>query len=199
MVEIKKVTKTFKKGLGNKIKAINKTSLNLDDTGLVALLGPSGCGKTTLLNAIGGLDKINRGKILINNKNIASKFSFYSDRIRNNEIGYIFQDYKLLENLSVFDNISIVLKMQGVKNKNEIKEKVEYVLEKVGMIRYKRRPAAMLSGGEKQRVAIARAIVKNPRVLLCDEPTGNLDSKNSLEVMKIIKSISKDRLVVLVT
>ena len=199
MVEIKKVTKTFKKGLGNKIKAINKTSLNLDDTGLVALLGPSGCGKTTLLNAIGGLDKINRGKILINNKNIASKFSFYSDRIRNNEIGYIFQDYKLLENLSVFDNVSIVLKMQGVKNKNEIKEKVEYVLEKVGMIRYKRRPAAMLSGGEKQRVAIARAIVKNPRVLLCDEPTGNLDSKNSLEVMKIIKSISKDRLVVLVT
>ena len=199
MVEIKKVTKTFKKGLGNKIKAINKTTLSLEDTGLVALLGPSGCGKTTLLNAMGGLDKINRGKILINNKNIASKFSFYSDRIRNKEIGYIFQDYKLLENLSVFDNVSIVLKMQGVRNKKEIKEKVEYVLEKVGMIRYKRRPAAMLSGGEKQRVAIARAIVKNPRVLLCDEPTGNLDSKNSLEVMKIIKSISKDRLVVLVT
>lgn len=199
MVEIKKVTKTFKKGLGNKIKAINKTTLNLEDTGLVALLGPSGCGKTTLLNAMGGLDKINRGKILINNKNVASKFSFYSDRIRNKEIGYIFQDYKLLENLSVYDNVSIVLKMQGVRNKKEIKEKVEYVLEKVGMIRYKRRPAAMLSGGEKQRVAIARAIVKNPRVLLCDEPTGNLDSKNSLEVMKIIKSISKDRLVVLVT
>ena len=199
MVEIKKVTKTFKKGLGNKIKAINKTTLSLEDTGLVALLGPSGCGKTTLLNAIGGLDKINRGKILINNKNVASKFSFYSDRIRNKEIGYIFQDYKLLENLSVYDNVSIVLKMQGVRNKKEIKEKVEYVLEKVGMIRYKRRPAAMLSGGEKQRVAIARAIVKNPRVLLCDEPTGNLDSKNSLEVMKIIKSISKDRLVVLVT
>lgn len=199
MVEIKKVTKTFKKGLGNKIKAINKTTLSLEDTGLVALLGPSGCGKTTLLNAMGGLDKINRGKILINNKNIASKFSFYSDRIRNKEIGYIFQDYKLLENLSVYDNVSIVLKMQGVRNKKEIKEKVEYVLEKVGMIRYKRRPATMLSGGEKQRVAIARAIVKNPRVLLCDEPTGNLDSKNSLEVMKIIKSISKDRLVVLVT
>ena len=199
MVEIKKVTKIFKKGLGNKIKAINKTTLNLEDTGLVALLGPSGCGKTTLLNAMGGLDKINRGKILINNKNVASKFSFYSDRIRNKEIGYIFQDYKLLENLSVYDNVSIVLKMQGVRNKKEIKEKVEYVLEKVGMIRYKRRPAAMLSGGEKQRVAIARAIVKNPRVLLCDEPTGNLDSKNSLEVMKIIKSISKDRLVVLVT
>lgn len=198
MVEIKKVSRTFKKGL-NKIKAINKTSLTLEDTGLVALLGPSGCGKTTLLNAIGGLDKINKGKILINNKNIASKFSFYSDRIRNKEIGYIFQDYKLLENLTVFDNVSIVLKMQGVKNKKEIKEKVEYVLEKVGMLRYKRRPAAMLSGGEKQRVAIARAIVKNPRVLLCDEPTGNLDSKNSLEVMKIIKSISKDRLVVLVT
>ncbi len=198
MVEIKKVTRTFKKGL-NKINAINKTSLTLEDTGLVALLGPSGCGKTTLLNVIGGLDKINKGKILINNKNIASKFSFYSDRIRNKEIGYIFQDYKLLENLTVFDNVSIVLKMQGVKNKKEIKEKVEYVLEKVGMLRYKRRPAAMLSGGEKQRVAIARAIVKNPRVLLCDEPTGNLDSKNSLEVMKIIKSISKDRLVVLVT
>ncbi len=198
MVEIKKVSKTFKKGL-NKIKAINKTSLTLEDTGLVALLGPSGCGKTTLLNAIGGLDNINRGKILINNKNIASKFSFYSDRVRNKEIGYIFQDYKLLENLTVFDNVSIVLKMQGIKNKKELKEKVEYVLDKVGMLRYKRRPAAMLSGGEKQRVAIARAIVKNPKILLCDEPTGNLDSKNSLEIMKIIKSISKDRLVILVT
>lgn len=191
MLKIQKVTKKFKK-----IKAINNTSLEFDQVGLISLLGPSGCGKTTILNTVGGLDNINKGKIFIDNKKLSSS---KKDKIRNEFIGYIFQDYKLIENISVFDNISLVLKMIGIKDKKIIKERVEYVLNIVGMLRFKRRPAGMLSGGEKQRVAIARAIVKNPKILLCDEPTGNLDSKNSLEVMKIIKSISKDKLVILVT
>ena len=196
MLEIKNAKKTFNRG---RIKAINNTSLSLEDTGLVALLGPSGCGKTTLLNSIGGLDKLNKGSIYINGKKINSKITYKKDKLRNINIGYIFQDYKLIENLTVYDNVAIVLKMLGIKDKKEIKTRVEYALDKVGMLRYIRRPASMLSGGERQRVAIARAIVKDPTIILADEPTGNLDSKNSLEIMKIIKSISEDRLVILVT
>ena len=199
MLSLKNVNKYFNRHRKNEIHVINNVSLEFNDNGLVALLGPSGCGKTTLLNAIGGLDKIKSGKIYVNGKKISSKIDSKVDKIRNLNIGYIFQDYKLVDNMSVFDNVALVLTMLGIKDKNEVKNRVEYVLDKVGMLRYKRRPANMLSGGERQRVGIARALVKNPNIILADEPTGNLDSKNSLEVMKIIKSISKDRLVILVT
>ena len=199
MIEISKVNKYFNRHKKNQIHVIDNISLKMEDTGLVALLGSSGSGKTTLLNVIGGLDKIQKGKIYINNKKISSKLPSKVDKIRNLSIGYIFQDYKLIENMSVYDNVAIVLKMIGIKNKEEIKKRVYYCLEKVGMYRYKNRPAAMLSGGERQRVGIARAIVKSPDIILADEPTGNLDSKNSLEVMNIIKAISKEKLVILVT
>ena len=199
MLQINNVHKYFNKGRKNQIHVINDTSLTLGDSGLVALLGPSGCGKTTLLNCVGGLDKIKKGSIYINDKKISSKCSRKVDKIRNINVGYIFQDYKLIDSKTVFDNVALVLTMLGVKDKKEIKNRVEYVLDKVGMLRYKRRPAAMLSGGERQRVAIARAIVKDPNIILADEPTGNLDSKNSLEIMRIIKAISKEKLVLLVT
>ena len=199
MLSLKNVNKYFNRHKKNEIHVINNISLDFSDSGMVALLGPSGCGKTTLLNAIGGMDSIKSGKIYVNGKKISSKINYKVDKIRNLNIGYIFQDYKLVDNLSVFDNVKLVLTMLGIKDKNEIKSKVEYVLDCVGMLRYKRRPASMLSGGERQRVGIARALVKNPNIILADEPTGNLDSKNSLEIMKIIKSISKDRLVILVT
>ena len=198
MIELRSVNKYFNKGKKNEIHVINNTTLNLDK-GLVAFLGNSGCGKTTLLNTIGGLDKIKKGSIYVNGQKISSKLSYKVDKIRNLNVGYIFQDYKLIDNMSVYDNVAIVLTIMGLKNKNEIKKRVEYVLDKVGMLRYKKRPASMLSGGERQRVGIARAIVKNPTVILADEPTGNLDSKNSLEIMKIIKAISKEKLVILVT
>ena len=199
MLSLKNVNKYFNRHKKNEIHVINNISLDFSDSGMVALLGPSGCGKTTLLNAIGGMDSINSGKIYVNGKKISSKINYKVDKIRNLNIGYIFQDYKLVDNLSVFDNVKLVLTMLGIKDKNEIKSRVEYVLDCVGMLRYKRRPASMLSGGERQRVGIARALVKNPNIILADEPTGNLDSKNYLEIMKIIKSISKDRLVILVT
>jgi len=199
MIKVESVNKYFNRRRKNEIHIINNTSLELEDKGLVAILGQSGSGKTTLLNAIGGLDKVNSGKIYINGKKITKRRAYTIDKIRNLNIGYIFQDYKLIENMSVFDNIALALKMIGLKNKKEIEKRVNYVLEAVDMYRYRNRPAQMLSGGEKQRVSIARAIVKNPSIVIADEPTGNLDSKNSLAIMNIIKAISKEKLVILVT
>lgn len=199
MVKLQQVDKYFNRHKKNEIHVVNHTSLEMDASGLVALLGPSGCGKTTLLNTIGGLDKVNSGKIFINGQRITKRRSGKIDQIRNLNVGYIFQNYNLVDNMTVFDNVALALKMVGVKNKTEIREKVNYVLEKVGMYRYRNRYADMLSGGERQRVGIARAIVKNPAIIIADEPTGNLDSRNTLEIMNIIRSISQDKLVILVT
>lgn len=199
MIKIENVNKYFNKHKKNQIHVINNTSLEFGENGLVALLGHSGSGKTTLLNAIGGLDKVNKGKIYINGEKITKRTSHKIDKIRNLNIGYIFQDYKLIDNMTVFENVAMVLRMLGIKDKKEIKGRVEYVLNCVNMYRYRNRLASMLSGGERQRVGIARAIVKNPNIVIADEPTGNLDSQNSLEIMNIIKAISKDRLVILVT
>lgn len=199
MIKIEKLNKYYNKGKKNQIHVIDNTDVTLPDNGLVAILGPSGCGKTTLLNCIGGLDKAKSGNIYINNKKITPGSTYKADKIRDLSIGYIFQDYKLIDNMSVFDNVALVLKMIGLKDKNEIKRRVEFILDKVGMLRYRYRPCEMLSGGERQRVGIARAIVKNPDIILADEPTGNLDSTNSVEIMNIIKSISKEKLVILVT
>jgi len=199
MVKLEKVNKYFNRRKKNEIHIINNTSIEFEDKGLVALLGTSGSGKTTLLNAIGGLDKVNKGKIYINGKKITKRRTYTVDKIRNLNIGYIFQDYKLIDNLSVYENVAMALRMIGIKDKKEVEKRVNYVLESVNMYRYRNRPAKMLSGGERQRVSIARAIVKNPNIVIADEPTGNLDSKNSLEIMNIIKAISKDKLVILVT
>ncbi len=198
MLEIKGLNKYFNRFKKNEIHVLNQVNLTLEDTGLVALLGPSGCGKTTFLNAIGGMDTF-KGNIYLNGKKISSKLMGRVDKIRNLEIGYIFQDYKLIDDKSVFDNVALVLTMIGIKDKKEVKKRVEFLLDKVGMLRYKKRPAGMLSGGERQRVGIARALAKDPDIILADEPTGNLDSKNSLEIMKLIKAISKEKLVILVT
>ena len=199
MVTLQNVDKYFYRRKSNQIHVINDTSLEFGETGLTALLGPSGCGKTTLLNVIGGLDKADKGRIYINGQRITGRTARSVDRIRNLNIGYIFQNYNLINTMTVFDNVAMVLKMVGIKDEKEIKEKVEYALELVGMYRYRKRYADMLSGGERQRVGIARAIVKNPSIIIADEPTGNLDSANTLEVMNIIKSISREKLVILVT
>lgn len=199
MIKLVNVYKYFNRGKKNEVKAIDNTSLDLPDKGIVTLLGPSGCGKTTLLNSIGGLSKINKGSIYIDGERITKRSVNKIDKIRSLKIGYIFQNFNLLDDETVFDNVSLVLKINGLKDKEEIKKRVNFCLESLGIYRYRNRYASMLSGGERQRVAIARAIVKDPEVIIADEPTGNLDSKNSIEVMNIIKSISRDRLVILVT
>lgn len=199
MIKLVNVYKYFNRGKKNEVKAIDNTSIDLPDKGIVTLLGPSGCGKTTLLNSIGGLSRINKGSIYIDGERIIKRSVNKIDKIRSLKIGYIFQNFNLLDDETVFDNVSLVLKINGLKDKEEIKKRVNFCLESLGIYRYRNRYASMLSGGERQRVAIARAIVKDPEVIIADEPTGNLDSKNTIEVMNIIKSISRDRLVILVT
>ncbi|MBR4830654.1 MAG: ABC transporter ATP-binding protein/permease [Bacilli bacterium] len=199
MIKLVNVNKYFNRFKSNQIHVINNTTLDLPETGLVALLGESGCGKTTLLNAIGGLDKINSGSIYINGKKMPRGTTYTKDKLRTLNIGYIFQNFNLLDNMTVFDNIAISLKMIGIKNKKEIEKRVYYVLEQTNMYRFRNRLCSDLSGGQRQRVAIARALVKNPSVIIADEPTGNLDSKNTIEVMNIIKHISTSKLVLLVT
>lgn len=199
MIRLEGVNKYFNRFKRNQIHVINNTSLTLDGPELVALLGPSGCGKTTLLNVIGGLDNVQGGKVFIDDERLTGRMTFKKDAIRNLKVGYIFQNYNLVDNKTVFENVALVLRMQGMKDPEEIKEKVHYALEMVGMYRYRNRYADMLSGGERQRVGIARALAKNPQIIIADEPTGNLDSKNTIEVMNIIKTISEKKLVILVT
>ncbi len=199
MIKLEKVNKYFNKGKANQIHVIDNTSMVLPDRGIVCLLGPSGCGKTTLLNCIGGLDKVNSGKIYIDKQLITRFSSNKIDKIRNASIGYIFQNFNLLDDRTVFENVAIALRMIGIKDQKTVTQRVNYCLEKVGIYQYRNKLANALSGGQRQRVAIARAIVKNPRIIIADEPTGNLDSANTLEIMNIIKTISRDRLVILVT
>lgn len=199
MIRIKDINKTFNKGKTNEIKAIQQTSITFPEKGLVILVGSSGSGKTTLLNVLGGLEYIDSGEIIIENEIIKKHSSRKLDKIRNEKIGYIFQNYNLLSNLTVYENIEIVLKMIGITDKDEIDKRVNYVLDAVGILNYRKRKVTTLSGGQQQRVGIARAIAKNPEIIIADEPTGNLDSKNTVEIMNIIKKISEQRLVILVT
>lgn len=195
MIKIKKINKYYNKNKQNQIHVLNDINLELPDKGMVAIFGQSGCGKTTLLNVIGGLDDVDTGSILIDNK----KLSKNTDLIRNKYIGYIFQNYNLNEDMTNYENVSSSLKLCGLRDELEIKKIVDAALENVGMINYKNRYPDTLSGGEKQRIAIARAIVKNPKIILADEPTGNLDEHNTYQIMRLLKQLSNNCLVLLVT
>ena len=199
MIKINNLDKYFNKGKSNQIHVINDTQLNLPSTGLVALLGDSGAGKTTLLNVIGGLDRFDKGSIEYDDV----KFNKYSmgsvDKFRGENIGYIFQHYNLLPYRTVYDNLALQLDLIGITDDNEVNERIKYALNAVGLYKFRKKLAGQLSGGQMQRVAIARALVKKTKILIADEPTGNLDSKNSVEIMNILKKISGIALVLLVT
>lgn len=199
MIRVTSLNKYFNKGQKNQIHALNKVTITFDEKGLTVILGTSGSGKTTLLNVMGGLDKVESGTIDFYGQEIEKYDAKVWDQLRNERIGYIFQNYHLLPNLSVYDNIAFVLKMIGINDAEEVKKRVDYVLHAVGIFPFRRKKALQLSGGQMQRVAIARALVKNPDVIIADEPTGNLDSKNTLEIMNIIQEIAKEKLVILVT
>lgn len=198
MIKISNLIKVYNKGQQNEIRAIDGVGMTFPEKGLVCFLGPSGCGKTTLLNVIGGLDKADEGTITINNQVIDKYNANLCDDIRNKYIGYIFQNYILFPDMTVYDNLALVLKMYSL-TKEEIDYRIDYALKAVHMEKYERRLSKNLSGGQMQRVAIARALVKSPEIIIADEPTGNLDGRNTTQIMNIIKKLSKECLVILVT
>ena len=198
MIKITNLNKYFYRHKDNEIHVINDSTIEFPETGLVTLLGESGSGKTTLLNVIGGLDDFEKGEIEIDGNVIKKYKSRKIDKIRNEKIGYIFQNFLLLKQKTVYENLQLVLNMYDLDNKS-IDERITYVLKAVGMLKYKKKKVSELSGGQQQRVAIARALIKAPSLILADEPTGNLDEKNTIEIMNILKKISKTTLVILVS
>ncbi len=195
MIKISNLHKFFNKGKQNEIHVLNDVTVQLPEKGMVAIFGKSGCGKTTLLNVIGGLDGFAQGEVIVDGMSIKKS----PDILRNKYMGYIFQNYNLNKDESCFDNVADALRICGMKDKDEIEKRVISALVNVGMDKYKLRTPDTLSGGQQQRIAIARAIVKNPKIILADEPTGNLDEANTVMIMDLLKSISKDHLVLLVT
>lgn len=196
MISLKNITKVYKTN-NIECKALDGLSLELPEKGLVAIFGSSGCGKSTLLNIIGGLDDFDSGEIYFQGKNVKDFSKRDWDSYRNQHVGFVFQNYYLMPHLNVKENISLALKMSH--QDENIDERVNSILEKVDLKGFNKRLPKTLSGGQQQRVAIARAIVTNPTIILADEPTGALDAKNSESVMQLLKEISKERLVVLVT
>ncbi len=198
MIKIEGLNKFYNKGKNNEIHVINDVTLELPNSGLISFLGPSGSGKTTLLNVIGGLDKA-KGSISYDALTL-DKYSMHKiDQFRNKEIGYVFQNYNLLLEETVYSNLVIALEMIGIFDSVEQEKRIAYTLKAVGMYKYRKKRAYALSGGQQQRVSIARALVKQAKVIIADEPTGNLDSENTIEVMNILKKISQKSLVLVVT
>ena len=180
------------------VAALNGVSVKFRDSEFVSILGPSGCGKTTLLNIIGGLDHYSEGDLIINGKSTKSFKDEDWDTYRNHRIGFVFQSYNLIPHQSVLSNVELALTLSGV-SKQERRKRAKKVLERVGLADQIHKKPSQMSGGQMQRVAIARALVNDPDILLADEPTGALDSQTSVQIMEILKEISKDKLIIMVT
>ena len=197
MLQIKNIYKEYK--TGNLVqKVLEDVSLNLRDNEFVAILGPSGSGKTTFLNIIGGLDRYDKGDLIINNISTKNYKDRDWDSYRNHTIGFVFQSYNLIPHQTILSNVELALTISGVSRRKR-KQKAIEALKQVGLGDQLHKKPNQLSGGQMQRVAIARALVNNPDIVLADEPTGALDSDTSVQVMELLKEVAKDRLVVMVT
>lgn len=197
MLQVKDIQKQYK--TGDLIQtALDNVSLNLRDNEFVAILGPSGSGKTTLLNIIGGLDRYDKGDLIINGISTKKYKDRDWDSYRNHTIGFVFQSYNLIPHQTILANVELALTISGV-SKAKRREKAIKALEQVGLANQIHKKPNQLSGGQMQRVAIARALVNDPDIVLADEPTGALDSDTSIQVMELLKKVAKDRLVVMVT
>ncbi|MGO1641637.1 MAG: ATP-binding cassette domain-containing protein [Lactobacillus amylovorus] len=197
MLQLKHIFKSYHVG-DTVTHALDDVTISFRDQEFVAILGPSGSGKTTMLNVIGGLDRYDKGDLIINGKSTKNFKETDWDAYRNNTVGFIFQNYNLIPHLSIIANVELGMNLSGVPSK-ERHDKAIKALTEVGLKEHINKRPNQLSGGQMQRVAIARAIANDPDILLCDEPTGALDTETSVQIMELIKKISKDRLVVMVT
>ena len=197
MLELKKITKKYLSGT-NSVSALKGIDLKFRKTEFVSILGPSGCGKTTLLNIIGGLDQYTTGDLIINGKSTKNFKDKDWDTYRNHSIGFVFQNYNLIPHQTVLANVELALTLAGI-SKSERRKRALKALKDVGLGDQIHKKPNQMSGGQMQRVAIARALVGNPDILLADEPTGALDTKTSVQIMELLKEISKTKLVIMVT
>lgn len=197
MLELKDIKKYYKVG-SSTTKALDGVSVAFRKQEFVAILGPSGSGKTTMLNVIGGLDNYDSGDMVINGKSTKSFKDRDWDAYRNNSIGFVFQSYNLISHLGIIDNVELGMTLSGV-SKEVKRAKAEDALTRVGLADHMHKKPNQLSGGQMQRVAIARALANDPDILLCDEPTGALDSETSVQIMKLIQELSNEKLVIMVT
>jgi len=197
MLEIKKITKVYKVGTFMQ-KALDDVSISFRKNEFVSILGPSGSGKTTLLNIIGGLDKYTHGDLIINEISTKKYKDKDWDSYRNHRIGFVFQSYNLITHQTILSNVELALTLSGI-SKKERRKRAKEVLKQVGLKDHINKKPNQLSGGQMQRVAIARALINDPDILLADEPTGALDTKTSVQIMELLKEISEDKLVIMVT
>ena len=184
-IEFKKVNKVYKMG-EVEIKALNNTSFEIEKGQLICILGPSGAGKTTCLNILGGMDRLTSGNVIVDGKIINDLSEKQLIKYRRNDIGFVFQFYNLIQNMTVIENVELATQL--CKNSLDPSD----ILDKVGLKNRKNNFPAQLSGGEQQRVAIARAICKNPKLLLCDEPTGALDYKTGKQILKLLQDTCRN-------
>lgn len=196
MLEVRNLSRIYKPKKGVPVKALDNVSMKIEEKGMVFVLGKSGSGKSTFLNLLGGLDKADNGEILIMGKSSKDFSQSDFDSYRNTYIGFIFQEYNILEEFTVGQNIALALQLQGKKATNE---EIGKILDEVDLVGYANRKPNELSGGQLQRVAIARALIKNPQIIMADEPTGALDSKTGIQVFDTLKKLSKNKLVLIVS
>lgn len=175
----------------NKVRVLDDIDIEIKDGEFVSLMGPSGSGKSTLLYLVGGLDKPTKGKVLINGKDISKLSDNEMAKLRRRDIGFVFQFYNLVQNLTVEENIMLPVVMNGEKESN-YKERLDYILKTIGLEDKRKSLPKELSGGQQQRVSIARAVILNPSIIFADEPIGNLDSKSGKEVMELFKKINEE-------
>lgn len=197
MLQLKNITKDYKVG-DEKVHALKGVSIDFRESEFVSILGQSGCGKTTLLNIIGGLDRYTEGDLIIGGKSTKEFKNADWDTYRNHSIGFVFQSYNLIPHQTVLSNVELALTLSGV-SKTERRQRAKEALVKVGLGDQLKKKPNQMSGGQMQRVAIARALVNEPDILLADEPTGALDSETSVQIMELLKEISKDKLIIMVT
>ena len=197
MLKLTDIVKSYSSG-STKVEALKGINIEFRENEFVSILGPSGCGKTTMLNIIGGLDRYDNGDLSINGKSTKLFWDGDWDAYRNHSIGFVFQNYNLIPHQTVLSNVELALTLSGV-SKSERRRRATEVLQKVGLGDQLRKKPNQMSGGQMQRVAIARALVNNPEILLADEPTGALDSETSVQIMELLKEISGEKLVIMVT